>query len=40
MAREPELRRSLAGRAFAEAEQKHSIDAVARAYQALYDSPS
>lgn len=40
MAREPELRRSLAARAFAEAEQKHSIDAVARAYQALYDPPS
>jgi glycosyltransferase involved in cell wall biosynthesis len=40
MAREPQLRRSLAERAFAEAEQKHSIDAVARAYQALYDPPS
>ena len=40
MAREPQLRRSLAQRAFAEAEQKHSIDAVARAYQALYDLPS
>lgn len=39
MAREPQLRRSLAERAFAEAEQKHSIDAVARAYQALYDPP-
>lgn len=40
MAREPELRRSLAARAYAEAEQKHSIAAVARAYQALYDRTS
>jgi glycosyltransferase involved in cell wall biosynthesis len=40
MARDAALRRALAGRAFAEAEAKHSIDAVARAYQALYDNPS
>jgi len=40
MARDAALRRSLAQRAFAEAENKHSIDAVARAYQALYDNPS
>ena len=39
-AREPVLRRSLAEQAFAEAEKKHSIDAVAGAYQALYDTPS
>jgi glycosyltransferase involved in cell wall biosynthesis len=40
MAQEPVLRRSLAEQAFAEAERKHSIDAVAGAYQALYDTPS
>lgn len=40
MAREGSLRRSLATRALAEAENKHSIDAVASAYQALYDNPS
>jgi glycosyltransferase involved in cell wall biosynthesis len=40
MAQDTGLRRSLAGKAFAEAEQKHSIRAVAGAYQALYDSPS
>lgn len=40
MAQDGALRRSLAARAFAEAENKHSIDAVARAYQALYDNPS
>ena len=40
LAREPGLRRSLAERAFVDAEQKHSIDAVARAYQALYDNAS
>jgi len=40
LARDPALRRSLAERAFAEAEKTHSIDAVARAYQALYDRPS
>ncbi|HEY0992559.1 MAG TPA: glycosyltransferase [Kofleriaceae bacterium] len=40
MAREPVLRRSLAEQAFREAEKKHSIDAVAGAYQALYDTPS
>ncbi|HZJ68090.1 MAG TPA: glycosyltransferase [Kofleriaceae bacterium] len=40
MAREPVLRRSLAEQAFGEAEKKHSIDAVAGAYQALYDTPS
>jgi glycosyltransferase involved in cell wall biosynthesis len=40
MAREPGLRRSVADHAFAEAQEKHSIDAVAGAYQALYDTPS
>jgi glycosyltransferase involved in cell wall biosynthesis len=40
LARDAGLRRALAERAFAEAEQTHSIDAVARAYQALYDRPS
>jgi glycosyltransferase involved in cell wall biosynthesis len=40
MAQDAALRRSLATAAFAEAEKKHSIDAVARAYQALYDNPS
>jgi glycosyltransferase involved in cell wall biosynthesis len=40
MAGDRVLRRSLAKNALAEAEQKHSIHAVARAYQALYDSPS
>jgi glycosyltransferase involved in cell wall biosynthesis len=40
VARDPGFRRSLADRAFAEAEQKHSIQAVAGAYQALYDSAS
>jgi glycosyltransferase involved in cell wall biosynthesis len=40
MAQDAALRRSLARAAFAEAENKHSIDAVARAYQALYDNPS
>ena len=40
MAQDAALRRSLATAAFAEAESKHSIDAVARAYQALYDTPS
>lgn len=40
MAQDAALRRSLAAAAFAEAENKHSIDAVARAYQALYDNPS
>lgn len=40
MAQDENLRRSLAQRAFAEAEQKHSIHAVAGAYQALYDHPS
>ena len=39
LARDPQLRGAVAGRAFVEAEQKHSIDAVARAYQALYDRP-
>jgi len=37
LARDPELRRGFSQRAFAEAEKTHSIDAVARAYQALYD---
>lgn len=40
MARDGVLRRALSRNALAEAEQKHSIDAVARAYQALYDNPS
>jgi hypothetical protein len=39
MAQDAALRRSLAAAAYAEAENKHSIDAVARAYQALYDTP-
>jgi hypothetical protein len=34
------LRGALAARAFAEAENTHSIEAVARAYQALYDRAS
>jgi glycosyltransferase involved in cell wall biosynthesis len=40
MAQDAAFRRSLAKNAFAEAEKKHSIDAVAGAYQALYDNPS
>jgi glycosyltransferase involved in cell wall biosynthesis len=40
MARDRELRRSLSQNALAEAENKHSILAVAGAYQALYDNPS
>jgi len=40
MAQDAALRKSLAGAAFAEAENKHSIDAVAGAYQTLYDNPS
>jgi glycosyltransferase involved in cell wall biosynthesis len=40
IARDAALRRSLAESAFIEAEQKHSIQAVAGAYQALYDSAS
>jgi len=40
MAQDAGLRRQLAKNAFAEAESKHSIDAVARAYQELYDNPS
>jgi len=40
MAQDAGLARSLATAAFAEAEKKHSIDAVAGAYQALYDNPS
>jgi glycosyltransferase involved in cell wall biosynthesis len=40
MAREPDFRRRLADAALTEAKQKHSIAAVARLYQALYDSPS
>ncbi len=40
MAQDAVLRRSLAANAFAEAEKKHSIHAVAGAYQALYDNPS
>ncbi len=40
LARDAGFRRSLAERAFAEAEKTHSIEAVARAYQALYDRAS
>jgi glycosyltransferase involved in cell wall biosynthesis len=40
MAHDAGLRRSLAEHAAAEAENKHSIDAVAGAYQALYDNAS
>jgi glycosyltransferase involved in cell wall biosynthesis len=40
IARDAPLRKSLAERAFAEAEHRHSIQAVAGAYQALYDSAS
>jgi glycosyltransferase involved in cell wall biosynthesis len=40
LARDATFRRSLAEQAFAEAEKKHSIHAVAGAYQALYDNPS
>jgi glycosyltransferase involved in cell wall biosynthesis len=40
MAQDAAFRRSLAETAFAEAEKNHSIDAVAGAYQALYDNPS
>jgi glycosyltransferase involved in cell wall biosynthesis len=40
MAQDAQLRRSLAQSALTEAENKHSIDAVAGAYQALYDNPS
>jgi glycosyltransferase involved in cell wall biosynthesis len=37
LGRDAALRRGLAERALAEAEKTHSIDAVARAYQSLYD---
>lgn len=40
MAQDVALRRSVAEHAAAEAENKHSIDAVAGAYQALYDNAS
>ena len=40
VARDAAFRRTLAEHAFAEAEKKHSIHAVAGAYQALYDNPS
>ena len=40
LAQDAAFRRSLAESAFAEAQKKHSIDAVAGAYQALYDTPS
>lgn len=40
MAQDAGLRRSLASNALAEAKNKHSIHAVAGAYQALYDTPS
>lgn len=40
MAKDTGFRRSVAEHAFAEAENKHSIDAVAGAYQALYDTSS
>lgn len=38
MAREPDVRSRLAQNALTEAKQKHSIAAVARSYQALYDT--
>lgn len=40
LARDAGLRRAFSERALAEAEKTHSIDAVARAYQALYDRAS
>ena len=40
LAQDAALRKAVADGAFAEAEQKHSIAAVAGAYQALYDAPS
>lgn len=40
LAQDAGLRRTLAEHALAEAEKTHSIDAVARAYQALYDQRS
>jgi glycosyltransferase involved in cell wall biosynthesis len=40
LAQDAAFRKSVAAGAFAEAETKHSIDAVAGAYQALYDAPS
>ncbi|HEU4728298.1 MAG TPA: glycosyltransferase [Kofleriaceae bacterium] len=40
MAQDPALRGTVARNALAEAERKHSIHAVAGAYQALYDTPS
>jgi glycosyltransferase involved in cell wall biosynthesis len=40
MAQDARLRQALAQNALTEAETKHSIDAVAGAYQALYDNPS
>jgi glycosyltransferase involved in cell wall biosynthesis len=40
MAQDAALRRTLARNAFTEAERKHSIDAVAGAYQSLYDNAS
>ncbi|HKA89854.1 MAG TPA: glycosyltransferase, partial [Haliangiales bacterium] len=39
LARDGDLRRALGARARADAERKHSIEAVASAYQALYDAP-
>jgi glycosyltransferase involved in cell wall biosynthesis len=40
LAGDPAFRKSIAAAAFAEAEEKHSIQAVARTYQSLYDSRS
>ena len=39
LAHDARLRRSLGAIAFAEAQKRHSIEAVASAYQALYDGP-
>ncbi len=39
LARDGDLRRALGQNALADAERKHSIEAVASAYQALYDGP-
>ena len=40
LARDGDLRRALAESALADARQRHSIDAVARAYEGLYDEAS
>lgn len=39
LARDPGLRRSLGAKALADARRRHSIEAVAAEYQALYDEP-